>query len=192
MAGSARPGPPHPSCLLVVPLQTLGQGVVDDKAHIGLVDAHAKGNGGNNDLEGSVTVNEFRKCESVSRSPQPEQWSTLKACKPGRDRPGQRHAWSPMKGCTAHHVGCSGHQPVSGCLTTSLTNMFDQPVSGCLTTFAEPSPSHQRAGRRGSGCRASKGKEVSQRHRALHKVKTQSEKLVARQGSTQAMGVQAG
>ena len=35
---------------LMVALQGFGQGVVDHKAHIGLVDAHAKGNGGSNDL----------------------------------------------------------------------------------------------------------------------------------------------
>lgn len=35
---------------LMVALQRLGQGVVDDEAHIWLVDAHAKGNGGSNDL----------------------------------------------------------------------------------------------------------------------------------------------
>ena len=34
----------------MVALQRLGQGVVDDKAHVWLVDAHAKGNGGGNDL----------------------------------------------------------------------------------------------------------------------------------------------
>ena len=35
---------------LMVAFQGLGQGVVDDKAHIRLVDAHAKGNGGSDDL----------------------------------------------------------------------------------------------------------------------------------------------
>ena len=34
----------------MVALQRLRQGVVDDKAHVWLVDAHAKGNGGGNDL----------------------------------------------------------------------------------------------------------------------------------------------
>lgn len=35
---------------LMVAFQRLGQGVVDDEAHIRLVDTHAKGNGGSNDL----------------------------------------------------------------------------------------------------------------------------------------------
>ena len=34
----------------MIALQRFGQGVVDDKANIWLVDAHAKGNGGRNDL----------------------------------------------------------------------------------------------------------------------------------------------
>ena len=39
---------PGTSRLLVVAFQALGDVVVDDKAHIGLVDAHAEGDGGDN------------------------------------------------------------------------------------------------------------------------------------------------
>ena len=35
---------------LVVAFKGLGQGVVNDEAHVRLVDAHAKGDGGSNDL----------------------------------------------------------------------------------------------------------------------------------------------
>lgn len=38
------------------PLQALGQGVVDDKVHVRLVDAHAKGDGGHNDLVAADTA----------------------------------------------------------------------------------------------------------------------------------------
>lgn len=36
---------------LVVAFKGFGQRVVDDKAHVGLVDAHTKGNGGSDDLD---------------------------------------------------------------------------------------------------------------------------------------------
>ena len=34
----------------MIAFKGLGQGVVDDKAHVRLVDTHAKGDGGSNDL----------------------------------------------------------------------------------------------------------------------------------------------
>jgi hypothetical protein len=37
------------ACLLIIGLKTLGHIVVNDKAHIGLVNAHAEGIGGNHD-----------------------------------------------------------------------------------------------------------------------------------------------
>jgi len=43
------------SSFLVVVVNAFGQAVVDDKAHIPLVDAHAKGNCGHNDVDMSCT-----------------------------------------------------------------------------------------------------------------------------------------
>ncbi len=40
-----------PARLLVVALDGLGQVVVHDEAHVGLVDAHAEGDGGDDDLQ---------------------------------------------------------------------------------------------------------------------------------------------
>ncbi len=46
-------GPPR---LLVVALDRLGQSEVDDKSHVGLVDAHAERHGGHDDLDAVVVA----------------------------------------------------------------------------------------------------------------------------------------
>ena len=46
------PVPPRPPALLVVVLHGLAEGVVDHKADVGLVYAHAKGHSGYDDLMG--------------------------------------------------------------------------------------------------------------------------------------------
>ncbi len=43
--------PSGPARFLIVGLEGLGHVVVDDKTHVGFVDAHAKGNGGDNDID---------------------------------------------------------------------------------------------------------------------------------------------
>ena len=49
MSGQAIPS--RPPNLLVVALQVLGQVEVEDEAHVGFVDAHAKGNRGYDDAD---------------------------------------------------------------------------------------------------------------------------------------------
>ncbi len=49
-AVGAQPVSPGPADLLVIAFDALGQVVVQHKAHVGLVDPHAKGDGGDDDL----------------------------------------------------------------------------------------------------------------------------------------------